>query len=104
MRKITELVLLRRFVLFVLLTVFVVNVAVANPVWTSYFPIEPVNTQPQIVFQSPQQSQTISSEKFWLNFTIIKPESWYVFTDEVSDQNGNPVYFNLVNITKEHIM
>ena len=91
--------ILTTLVLFSLLMAGFMNITMANPIWTSYFPIDPIKTQPNIMFQSPQQSQTYNSQAVWLNFTITKPASWYVITNQVTDQTRNPAYFNLVNIT-----
>jgi hypothetical protein len=85
--------------LFIISLASVINPVMANPVWTQYFPIEPVKTQPKIEFQSPIQSEIYSSQEIWLNFTITKPDSWYLYTEDVTDEQGNPSYFNLVNIT-----
>jgi len=76
-----------------------VNTVAANPVWPSGFPITPVKTPPTITFQSPAEDQTYDSNFVWLNFSIVKPESWFLFTDEVLDEEGNPVTFTVVNIT-----
>jgi hypothetical protein len=79
--------------------VMFVDLVVANPVWPNGFPITAVETPPAITFQSPIENQTYDCSSVWLNFTIVKPESWFLFTDEVLDEQGNPVTFTIVNIT-----
>jgi hypothetical protein len=54
-----------------------VNLATANPAPLLTLPTEPVTTLPTIVVYSPVQNQTYNSTKLWLNFTIVKPESWF---------------------------
>jgi hypothetical protein len=55
-----------------------VSLATANPAPLFPFPWgEPVTTPPTIVVYSPVQNQTYSTNEIWLNFTIIKPETWF---------------------------
>ncbi len=75
------------------------DVAKANPVWVSYYPLEPVTTPPAVIFQSPMQNQTYEPNSTWLNFTIAKPESWFLQTNKSHDEQGNSLWHILVNIT-----
>ena len=55
-----------------------INLATANPAPLFPFPWnEPVTTPPTIVVYSPVQNQTYSSTDMWLNFSIVKPETWF---------------------------
>jgi hypothetical protein len=54
-----------------------VNLATANPAPLFSFPTEPITTLPTIVVHSPIQNQNYNSTNVWLNFTIVKPESWF---------------------------
>lgn len=54
------------------------NTAEANPAPLFPFPWnDPVTTTPTIVIHSPIQSQTYNSTRVWLNFTLVKPETWF---------------------------
>jgi len=55
-----------------------VSLTVANPYIEGYFPLEPATTQPSISFQSPIQNLDYTLGDAWLNFTITKPETWFV--------------------------
>ena len=78
-----------------------VNFVAANPTPWMDLPTEPVKTSPTIVMQSPTQNQTYNSTNMWLNFTVVKPETWFKLPGEYGgiDLNGNPLYLLLVNIT-----
>jgi hypothetical protein len=45
------------------------------------------------------QNQTYEPNSIWLNFTIVKPESWFLQTNDGYDEQGNPACFTLINIT-----
>jgi hypothetical protein len=82
-------------------TAQIVNLAVANPTPWMDLPTEPIKTSPTIVMQSPTQNQTYNSTNVWLNFTVVKPETWFKLPSKYGgvDSNGNPLYLLLVNIT-----
>jgi hypothetical protein len=76
-----------------------VNLAMANPGPLFSFPQhEPVTTLPTIVVQSPVQNQTYTSTDVWLNFTIIKPETWFAI-DVFRRADHSPGTQSFVNIT-----
>jgi hypothetical protein len=54
-----------------------VNLATANPTWGPDFPREPDITSPTIILRSPCQNQTFNSTNISLNFTVVKPETWF---------------------------
>ena len=76
-----------------------VSLGMANPIWVGYYPTEAVKTPPTITFQSPIKYQTYASNSLWLNFSIIKPESWFLQINDGYDEQGNPAVLTLVNIT-----
>ena len=78
--------------------IFVSSVT-ANPVWVGYYPIEPVKVPPEINFQSPIKYQVYDSNFVWLNFTIVKPDQWFLQISDGYDDKGNPACFTFVNIT-----
>jgi len=55
-----------------------VSLTVANPYIEGYFPLESATTRPSISFQSPIQNRDYTLGDAWLNFTITKPETWFV--------------------------
>lgn len=75
-----------------------INLATANPGPLLFFPTEPIATPPTIVVHSPVQNQTYNSTDVWLNFTIIKPETWFAF-NVGSFENGTLVSNTFGNIT-----
>jgi hypothetical protein len=85
---------------FVSLSVIVaasVNLAMANPGPLLPFPYgEPVTTPPTIVVYSPVQNQTYNSTDVWLNFTIIKPETW--FPSGPLAEHYNAVFGNVTSV------
>ena len=74
------------------------NLAVANPAPLFAFPFEPVTTLPTIVVHSPVQNQTSNLPYVWLNFSIVKPESWFAF-NAGAHADGSPLTETFVNIT-----
>jgi hypothetical protein len=75
-----------------------VNLATANPAPLFAFPTEPITTLPRIVVHSPVQDQIYNSTNVWLNFTIVKPESWFAI-DVGSHADFSPLSETFVNIT-----
>jgi hypothetical protein len=58
--------------------VMFIYLATANPAPLFPFPWdEPVTTPPTIVVHSPVQNQTYGSTDVLLNFSIVKPETWF---------------------------
>jgi hypothetical protein len=84
--------------LFAVIGVMFIDLATANPAPLFSFPTEPVTTLPTIVVHSPAQNQTYNSANVWLNFTIIKPETWFAF-DVGSYSNGTAINNVFGNIT-----
>ncbi|MCW4015595.1 MAG: hypothetical protein NWF06_04425 [Candidatus Bathyarchaeota archaeon] len=78
--------------------VMFVNLATANPAPLFAFPQEPITTLPAIVVQSPVQNQFYNSTNVWLNFTIVKPESWFAI-NVGSHADFSPLTETFVNIT-----
>jgi hypothetical protein len=78
-----------------------VNLANANPVHLFPFPNEPLMNSPTIIVHSPIENQIYNSNDVWLNFTIIKPETWFVFNAAYKLENGQrqPVHDTFGNIT-----
>ena len=103
-----ELVLLKRATLakaFVLALLFstvagavFVNLVAANPAPLFAFPTKPKTTLPTIVVHSPIQNQIYNSTDVWLNFTIVKPESWFAI-DVGSHADFSPLSETFVNIS-----
>lgn len=73
----------------------VINLATANPGYLLFFPEEPVTTPPTIILHSPVQSQTYNSTSMCLNFTIIKPETWFPNRDW---DVGNYIFVNITDV------
>jgi hypothetical protein len=78
--------------------VMFINLATANPAPLFAFPQEPITTLPKIVVQSPVQNQFYNSTNVWLNFTIVKPESWFAI-NVGSHSDFSPLTETFVNIT-----
>jgi len=78
-----------------------VNLVKANPVGLFPFPSEPVMTPPTIIVHSPVENQACNSVNVLLNFTIIKPETWFVFNAAAKLENGQmrPAHDTFGNIT-----
>jgi hypothetical protein len=74
------------------------NRATANPAPLFAFPFDPVTTLPTIVVHSPVQNQIYNLTCVWLNFSIVKPESWFAFNAGFHE-NGQPITETFVNIT-----
>ena len=76
-----------------------VNLATANPAPLFPFPWgEPVMTPPTIVVYSPVQNQTFSSTDVWLNFSMIKPETWFPSEDWRSKGYSEGVFGNVTSV------
>jgi hypothetical protein len=75
-----------------------IDLATANPAPLFAFPTEPVTTLPTIVVHSPVQNQTYSSTDVWLNFSIVKPETWFAI-DVAHHADHSPLTETFVNIT-----
>jgi hypothetical protein len=75
-----------------------VNLATANPAPLFAFPTEPITTLPTIVVHSPVKNQIYNSTNVWLNFTIVKPESWFAI-DVAHHADHSPLTETFVNIT-----
>lgn len=75
-----------------------VNLATANPAPLFAFPTEPITTLPTIVVHSPVQNQNYNSTNVWLNFTIVKPKSWFAI-NVASHADHSPLTETFVNIT-----
>jgi hypothetical protein len=74
----------------------VVKLGTANPLWLLFFPRAAVETPPTITFQSPT-NRTYDSDNVWLNFTIVKPESW--FGVAINIYPSNYVYVNITSLS-----
>jgi hypothetical protein len=72
------------------------NLAAANPAPLFAFFRDPVTTLPTIVVHSPVQNQIYNY--VWLNFSIIKPESWFAF-NVGAHADGSSITETFVNIT-----
>ena len=75
-----------------------INAVAANPAPLFAFPTEPITTLPTIVVHSPVQNQIYNSTNVWLNFTIVKPESWFAI-DVGSHADFSPLTETFVNIS-----
>jgi len=75
-----------------------VNLVTANPAPLFAFPTKPITTLPTIVVHSPVQNQIYNSTNVWLNFTVVKPESWFAI-DVGSHSDFSPLSETFVNIT-----
>lgn len=80
----------------VLATSQVVKLGPANSLWLLFFPRAVVETPPTITFQSPT-NRTYDSNHVWLNFTIVKPESW--FGVAINIYPSNCVYVNITSLS-----
>jgi hypothetical protein len=79
------------------------NRATANPAPLFAFFRDPVTTLPTIVVHSPVQNQIYNSTSVWLNFSIIKPESWFAF-NVGAHADGSPLTETFVNITSVYCL
>ena len=102
-----ELVLLKRTTLkaFVLALLFstvsgvaFINRVTANPAPLFAFPTKPKTTLPTIVVHSPVQNQNYNVTNVWLNFTIVKPRSWFAI-NVAHHADHSPLSETFVNIT-----
>ena len=75
-----------------------INAVAANPAPLFAFPNEPVTTLPKIVVHSPIQNQRYNSTNVLLNFTIVKPKSWFAI-DVASHADHSPLSETFVNIS-----
>ena len=71
----------------------------ANPYIEGYFPLQPTTAKPSIVVDSPIQNRDYSSGDAWLNFTIAKPETWFV-PDVASTEDYEPLTLAIGRITR----
>ncbi len=77
-----------------------VNLVNANPgLWLLGFPRDPVKTPPEIIFQSPMNNQTYDPNFLWLNFTIVKPESWFLVANANYISPNNYIYVNITSVS-----
>jgi len=76
-----------------------VNLAMANPAPLFSFTTEPVTTSPTIIVASPMQNQIYNSTNVWLNISIVKPETWFVFNVGTHADRITPINQTFVNIT-----
>lgn len=98
-RKSSSLVIIIAFLVSIILGICA-SLVMANPgLWLLGFPREPIKTPPEIVFQSPLNNQTYDSNFMWLNFTIVKPESWFFVADDRYIQPNNYIYVNITAIS-----
>ena len=101
-RTALAVILISAFMMSVVVGALPVNLVSANPVWYLYFPVYPDTSSPLITVDSPTQQQTCSSTDVWLNFTVTKPESWFMnydYMDQPSDE-----YFVVGKITAAYYM
>jgi hypothetical protein len=65
----------------VLLFSGIVEIQVANVVLAQFNPLrnDPDPNPPSISVQSPKHNQIYNSTDIWLNFTVAKPETWFVY-------------------------
>ena len=77
------------------------NLSTANPAPLFAFFRDPVTTLPTIVMHSPVQNQIYNY--VWLNFSIIKPESWFAF-NAGAHADGSPITETFVNITSVYCL
>jgi hypothetical protein len=80
-----------------------VNRVMANPAPLFAFPNEPVTTLPKIVVYSPVQNQRYNSTNVLLNFTIIKPKSWFAI-NVAHHADHSPVSETFVNISSVYFI
>lgn len=88
------------FLLSAVLETLMVSFALANPFLFDEFPTEPVTTPPAIVVHSPIPNENYNSNEVWLNFTIIKPDAWFKFTNQSAQAN----YLTFGNITSVYFI
>jgi hypothetical protein len=106
--KKTELGLSLILILTLLLSyaVVFVDLATANPAPLFPFPQDPVTTPPSIFVYSPVQNETYNSTQVTLNFTVIKPDSWFsngnFFGDYVFG-NITSVYYSVDGSERQNI-
>ena len=75
-----------------------VNLAIANPIWSSDFPAEPDKTPPTIILRSPLRNQTFNSTNISLNFTVAKPETLF---QESSNKDLMWILGNVTSVSYE---
>jgi hypothetical protein len=74
------------------------ELASANPYIPGYFPLEPVTTQPTINVNHPVQNQIYETGDLDLNFSIIKPEAWFIH-DVAYAENGSSLTLAIGQVT-----
>ena len=77
------------------------NLGAANPAPLFAFFRDPVTTLPTIVMNSPVQNQIYNY--VWLNFSIIKTESWFAI-NVGGHADGSPITETFVNITSVYCL
>ena len=77
------------------------GLAWANPYIEGYFPLEPTTRKPSIAIESPIQNCDYSLGDAWLNFTITKPETWFV-RDVASTENHESLTLAIGRISRVH--
>lgn len=75
-----------------------INLVTANPAPLFAFPTEPKTTLPTIVVHSPVQNQNYNLTNVWLNFTIVKPKSWFAI-NVAHHADHSPLTETFVNIS-----
>ncbi len=78
---------------------YFVGLGMANPYIEGYFPLQPATAKPSIVVESPIHNRDYSSDDAWLNFTIVKPETWFV-PDVASTENYEPLTLAIGRIAR----
>jgi len=100
MKKALALILVLALLFSLLVGTRVVKLGMANPgLWLLGFPRDPVQTSPELIFQSPINNQTYDFPSVWLNFTIVKPESWFFVANPDYISPNNYIYVNITSIS-----
>jgi hypothetical protein len=99
-RTVTGLALIAALLLSAATGAISINLAVANPIWVLDFPTEPILKPPTVVVHLPVQNHNYKLTDMLLNFTIIKPDTWFN-SDKIvgADEDGNSLYAIYGNIT-----
>jgi hypothetical protein len=96
--RITAIALASTLMLSAIIGAYLVNLAVANPGWAIGLPDEPVTTPPTIVVNTPVQGQTFNSTNVLLNFSIVKPETWFPSEYYVEHGFGDSTFGNITSV------
>jgi len=81
------------------------NLATADFAIYFHFPLDPITTLPMIVVYSPVQNQFYNH--VWLNFSIVKPESWFGdfgFNNTETFVNITSVYYIVDGSGRQNIL